>query len=158
MKRDGIKVPWMKEKLDALVPLVWTIIPILKLWKLIAYLHVIWYWILSWLFINPFLYRLWLTSILTLHRLCLLSDTTCVISGAAVAYPSGAPELTLFFVGFRFSFKCSVVCYVCLSFHFVGYVLAWLQTKRVLSVPFQYYFARLYVSMQQFSNKIKTPS
>ena len=49
---------------------------------------------------NPFLYRFWLTSIVTLYRLWLLSNTTGGTSEAGVAYPSGAPELTLVFVGF----------------------------------------------------------
>ena len=51
---------------------------------------------------NPFLYRLCLTSIVTIHRLRLLSNTTGANSGARVAYTSGASKLTLVIVGFMF--------------------------------------------------------
>ena len=42
-----------------------------------------------------------------------MSNTTDVTSGAGVANPYGAPELTLVFVGFgllQLLFQCSVVC------------------------------------------------
>ena len=70
---------------------------------------------------NPFLYRLRLTSIVTIHRLWLLSNTTGATSGAGVAYPSGAPELLnspWFLKGScysSFSFQCSVVCFILLA-------------------------------------------
>ena len=84
--------------------------------------------------INPFLYQLWLTSIVTIHRFWLPGNTTADTSRAGVAYPSGAPELTLVFVGFvllSFSFYSSFVCsmlYDCHSFHFVGHDLVCLPT------------------------------
>ena len=58
-------------------------------------------------------------------------NTTGATCGAGVAYPSGAPELTLVFVGScysSFSFQCSVVFYVFLLFHFVGHGLVCLPT------------------------------
>ena len=84
---------------------------------------------LSWL------QMLWLTSILTIHRLCLLSNMTAATSSAGVAYPSRAPELILFFVGMcysSFSFHLSVMrsMFVFL-FHFVGHGLLILLTISV---------------------------
>ena len=55
---------------------------------------------LSWIQIRSYSgcdqHRMWLY----MHRLWLLSNTTGATSGAGVANPSGAPELTLVFVGF----------------------------------------------------------
>ena len=70
--------------------------------------------------------------------LCLLSNTTGATSEARVTYPSGAPELTLVFVGFAFSFFSFfqfalvfsvVLCSVCLSFQFVGHGFVCFPTK-----------------------------
>ena len=62
------------------------------------------------------LYRLYLTSTVTKHPLCLLGIRT----GAYNFYPSGAPKLTLvLWCLTRFSFQCSCCVYsVCHTFQF----------------------------------------
>ena len=74
---------------------------------------------------NPFLHRLWLTSIVTIFLLWLLSNKTGATSEAGVEHHYGGPELTLVFVSSRysgFSFQCSVVWTV-FVFRFILLVL-----------------------------------
>ena len=56
---------------------------------------------------------------MTYHRVCNQINTTDVISGAEIAYPSGAPEFTQVFSGVRVTQSLVLcVCFVdrCLSF------------------------------------------
>ena len=76
-------------------------------------------------------------------RLCLLSNTTGATIEAGVAYPSGASELILVFVGFLlpcFSFQCSVVrtIYDCLLFLFCWSWSCLSSDLPILSIPLVY--------------------
>ena len=55
------------------------------------------------MFYKGYLWLLWPIPIATIHRLCLLSDTTVATGGAEFANPFVVPELNLGFVGFGHS-------------------------------------------------------